>query len=73
MERYVGKAKALFNNVDCVSMYVDDLDKGIEFYSGQLGLKLLWRVNDSCGLGHERFGRIKTACGFSGLFENLSR
>lgn len=43
--------KSLFQNVDCVSFYVDDLDKGIQFYSESLGLKLLWRADDSCGLG----------------------
>ena len=42
--------KTLLQNVDCISMYVDDLDKGIEFYSDKLGLKLLWRVDGSCGL-----------------------
>lgn len=42
---------ALFQNVDCVSFYVDSLDEGISFYSGALGLKLLWRAEDSCGLG----------------------
>ena len=46
--------KALFENVDCVSFYVDDLDDGIKFYSDSLGLKLLWRVEDSCGLGMQK-------------------
>lgn len=43
--------KPLFENVDCVSFYVDDLDKGIDFYQNSLGLKLLWRAEKSCGLG----------------------
>lgn len=30
--------KPIFENVDCVSFYVDDLDKGIEFYKEKLGL-----------------------------------
>ena len=38
-------------NVDCVSMYVDDLDRGIDFYVKKLGLRLLWRAEGSCGLG----------------------
>lgn len=42
--------ESLFQNVDCVSFYVDDIDEGIAFYSA-LGLKLLWRAADSCGLG----------------------
>lgn len=42
---------ALFQNVDCVSFFADDLDEGIAFYSGALGLRLLWRAGNSCGLG----------------------
>ena len=41
----------IFTNVDCVSLYIDDLDEGIRFYSEALGLRLLWRSGDSCGLG----------------------
>lgn len=43
--------KTIFNNVDCVSFYVDDIDAGIDFYSKTLGLKLLWRADKSCGMG----------------------
>lgn len=43
--------KSIFQNVDCVSFYVDNIDEGIAFYSGALGLKLLWRVENVCGLG----------------------
>lgn len=42
---------SLFQNVDCVSFYVDDIDKGIKFYQDSLGLKLLWRTEKACGLG----------------------
>lgn len=42
---------SIFQNVDCVSFYVDDLDSGISFYSNSLGLKLLWKAAYSCGLG----------------------
>lgn len=45
--------KALFTNVDCVSFYVDDLDRGLKFYKDAMGLKLLWRAEKSCGLGME--------------------
>lgn len=41
---------SLFQNVDCVSFYVDNIDQGIAFYSA-LGLKLLWRAEAACGLG----------------------
>lgn len=30
----------LFENVDCVSFYVDDIDKGLAFYQKSLGLKV---------------------------------
>jgi lactoylglutathione lyase len=43
--------KTIFRNVDCVSFYVKDLDAGLDFYQKSLGLKLLWRANNSCGLG----------------------
>lgn len=43
----------IFSNVDCVSFYVDNIDDGIAFYSLLLGLKLLWRASNSCGLGLE--------------------
>lgn len=41
----------MFENVDCVSFYSDDIDKGIDFYCSLLGLRLLWRAEKSCGLG----------------------
>ncbi len=41
---------SLFQNVDCVSFYADNIDQGIAFYTA-LGLKLLWRGENSCGLG----------------------
>ncbi|MDD2647891.1 MAG: VOC family protein [Eubacteriales bacterium] len=43
--------KSVFTNIDCVSFHVDSLDEGIAFYRDSLGLRLLWRTEDSCGLG----------------------
>lgn len=43
--------RPLFECVDCVSFTVGDIDEGIAFYCGSLGLKLLWRAQTSCGLG----------------------
>ena len=43
----------LFQNVDCIEMYVSDLDEGISYYCDLLGLKLLWRTDTSLGLGME--------------------
>ena len=41
----------IFENVDCVSFYVDDLEKGMSYYIDKMGLKLIWKTHDSCGLG----------------------
>lgn len=43
----------LFTHVDCVELYVSDLDEGIAYYRDALGLKLLWRRDTSAGLGLE--------------------
>ncbi|MCL2774755.1 MAG: VOC family protein [Oscillospiraceae bacterium] len=43
----------LFTNVDCIELYVSDLDDGIKYYCGSLGLKFLWRAETSVGLGME--------------------
>jgi lactoylglutathione lyase len=45
------RMSSLFRNVDCVSLYVDNLDDGLAFYQEKLGLKLLWRAKNSLGLG----------------------
>ncbi len=45
------ESESLFQNVDCVSFFVDDIYAGIDFYSRALGLELLWRARNSCGLG----------------------
>ena len=41
----------MFTNVDCIELYVDNLDDGIAFYCASLGLKLLWREATTAGLG----------------------
>lgn len=43
----------LFRNVDCIELYVSDLDDGIKYYCDSLGLKLLWRADTTVGLGME--------------------
>lgn len=43
--------ETLFEKVDCVSFYVENLEDGISFYSEAMGLHLLWRTQDACGLG----------------------
>lgn len=42
---------SLLRGVDCIELYVDDLDAGISYYCHGLGLSLLWRTEDSAGLG----------------------
>ena len=46
----IGKGNEMFEGVDCVSMTVPNLDEGLAFYRDALGLKLLWRTEQSCGL-----------------------
>ena len=44
---------ALFKQVDCIELYVPNLDEGIRYYRDSLGLKLLWRAHATVGLGME--------------------
>jgi predicted enzyme related to lactoylglutathione lyase len=41
---------ALLRNVDCVRLYVADLDNGLAFYRDQLGHELIWRTETAAGL-----------------------
>jgi predicted enzyme related to lactoylglutathione lyase len=40
----------LIQNVDCVRLYVADLESGLSFYRDQLGLELIWRTEQAIGL-----------------------
>jgi predicted enzyme related to lactoylglutathione lyase len=40
----------LLRKIDCVRLYVPDLDAGLAFYRDQLGHSLLWRTADAVGL-----------------------
>lgn len=52
MEEHSEKMKRpLFDRVDCVHLRVTDLDSGLDFYQKALGLRLLWRTKNACGLG----------------------
>ena len=42
--------KPIFMDVDCVSVKVDDLERAIAFYSGQLGHLLKWKTDTAAGL-----------------------
>ncbi|MEN6401865.1 MAG: VOC family protein [Armatimonadia bacterium] len=43
-------AEALFHNVDCIMLAVDDLEAALEFYRDKLGHKLVWRNDTHAGL-----------------------
>ena len=36
--------------VDCIRLYVSDLNSGLQFYRDQLGLKLIWKTDQAIGL-----------------------
>ncbi len=40
----------LIRKVDCVRLYVPDLDKGLSFYRDRLGHELIWRTDTAAGL-----------------------
>jgi len=41
---------ALFNKVDCIRLYVADLESGLAFYRDRLGHSLIWRTGQAAGL-----------------------
>lgn len=43
----------IFKNIDCIELYVSDINEGIQYYCDSMGLKLLWRNEDMVGLGME--------------------
>jgi lactoylglutathione lyase len=42
--------KPLIRKVDCVRLYVPDLEEGLAFYRDQLGHELIWRTEIAAGL-----------------------
>jgi lactoylglutathione lyase len=40
----------LFHKVDCIRLYVSDLEAGLAFYRDQLGHLLIWRTEQEAGL-----------------------
>src|SRR5215216_5675677 len=41
---------ALIRKVDCVRLYVPDLEAGLSFYRDRLGHELIWRTATAAGL-----------------------
>jgi adenosylhomocysteine nucleosidase len=46
----ISKSSALFKNVDCIRLYVSDLESGLAFYRDRLGQSLIWRTAVAAGL-----------------------
>jgi adenosylhomocysteine nucleosidase len=46
---YAGKTP-LLNKVDCIRLYVPDLESGLAFYRDKLGHDLIWRTPQAAGL-----------------------
>ncbi len=44
---------SLFQNVDCIELFVPNLDDGIQYYRDSLGLRLLWKAETTAGMGME--------------------
>jgi len=42
--------KPLFQKVDCIRIYVPDLEAGLSFYRDHLGHPLIWRTEQEAGL-----------------------
>ena len=40
----------LLRKVDCVRLYVPDLEEGLAFYRDQLGHELIWRTETAAGM-----------------------
>jgi len=41
---------ALLRKVDCVQLYVPDLEEGLSFYRDRLGHELIWRTDRAAGV-----------------------
>ena len=41
---------ALIRKVDCIRLYVSDLEAGLAFYRDRLGHELIWRTETAAGL-----------------------
>jgi predicted enzyme related to lactoylglutathione lyase len=41
----------LFKYVDCIQLYIPDLQQGMEYYCNSLGLRIIWKTDTAIGLG----------------------
>ncbi len=42
--------ESLLQKIDCIRLYVENLEAGLAFYRDQLGLKLIWQTTSTAGL-----------------------
>lgn len=43
--------KPVFERVDCIRVYVPNLDEGLKLYCEKLGLNIIWKTENAIGLG----------------------
>jgi lactoylglutathione lyase len=43
-------SNSLFHKLDCVRLFVDDIDSALSFYRDKLGHDLIWRTPQAAGL-----------------------
>ncbi|WP_102399030.1 VOC family protein [Haloimpatiens massiliensis] len=41
----------LFRNIDCIQLYIPNIQQGIEYYCNSLGLRVIWKSDSAVGLG----------------------
>jgi lactoylglutathione lyase len=41
----------LFRNIDCIQLYIPNIQQGIEYYCNSLGLRIIWKSDSAVGLG----------------------
>ncbi|HEX3077588.1 MAG TPA: VOC family protein [Lachnospiraceae bacterium] len=41
----------LFKYVDCIQLYIPDLQQGMDYYCNSLGLRIIWKTDTAVGLG----------------------
>ena len=44
-------SEPLIQKVDCIRLFVANLESGLSFYRDRLGLELIWRTEQAVGLG----------------------
>lgn len=49
-QKYSPKIPAMFKKVDCIRLFVSDLEEGLAFYRDKLGHQLIWRSETEAGM-----------------------